>query len=179
MHTWLRPARMACLAWIALPGFAADDSGLINPRDPSVGWRAYMSVGTCVLAGTAISEKRDDAFEVQFRRSRGQKLAFHVLIPGLRSGGSVFIESPTTRDRWKVVTDNFHPALDGARAEAIHRNTVSGIPIAFSFEFPGTRRVIYETAPINAVDGAIEFGKCIEFIERPLQAEKASVKDQR
>lgn len=166
---------LACLAWLALPTHAADPAPpeLIDPARPEYRWKTFRVGGdTCVMAGTAVSEKRDDAFEVQFRRSRAQKLRFFALIPRLRSGGSVYIESPTTRDRWRIPTDNLAPALEGPKAEAIHRNSISGIPIAFDFEYARGKRVKYETAPTNAVVAATDFVKCVEFIERPPEPKK-------
>jgi len=162
---------LACCASLALPVFAADEPTeppeLIDTSTPNLRWKTWQQRGdTCVMAGTAVSEKREDAFEVQFRRSRGQPLKFFALIPELRGGGIVYIESPTTRDHWKISTDNLVPALEGARAAAIHRNSITGIPIEFLFVY-GSKRVKYQTIPTNAVVAATDFSKCIEIIERP------------
>ena len=159
---------MSCAAFLAMPVLAGDEK-LINPDDPGLGWRMYRTGGTCVLAGTSVSERRDDAFEVQFRRARGEPLKFFVLIPGLSSGGMVYIESPTTRDRWKISTDNYTPALEGTRAEAIQRNSISGIPIAFTFEYPRAKRVQFQTVPTRAVDSSVLFTQCVTHINRPLK----------
>src|SRR5262249_24932219 len=104
----------------------------------------------------------NDAFELQFRRSRGQPLQLFVIIPGLPKGGSVFIEAPTTRDRWKISTDNYVPALIGERAEALQRNVTVGIPIEFTFEYGESMRMRYEAAPHGGIRWAAEFAGCID-----------------
>ena len=167
-------ARRAWFGCLALGCIAAEPPALINPNDPALAWRSYIVRNdTCVLAATALSERRDDAFDVEFKRARGQTLRLYVTIPKLPGGGMLFIESPTTRDRWRISTDHYTPVLEGARAEAIHRNAISGIPIAFTFEYPARKPVIYQTVPARAVDAAAAFAKCIEYVERPLEAESS------
>ncbi len=85
-----------------------------------------------------------------------------MLIPGLPKGGMVFIESPTTRDRWRISTDNYVPVFSGERAEALRRNVAAGIPIEFTFEYGKTTRVRYETAPRGSIVAAAQFSGCIE-----------------
>jgi len=105
-----------CVVWVWCAGVAAEPPKLIDIHDANLFWDAYLSrKDTCVLTGNAVSEMRDDAFELQFRHSRGQPLRLYVLIPGLPKGGSVYMEAPTTRDRWKISTDNYTPALSGER----------------------------------------------------------------
>lgn len=160
---WRRLRNFALLACLADVGFPADPPTLIDIDGGSLSWDAYRSrKDTCVLTGKAVSEMRDDAFELQFRQSRGQPLQLFVLIPGLPKGGSVYIESPTTRDRWKISTDNFVPALSGERAESIRRNVAAGIPIEFTFEYGNNQRTRYETAPHGAVNATAAFKGCID-----------------
>ena len=151
------------LVSLAGAGRAADPPALIDIDDGSLYWDVHASRGdTCVLVGKAVSEMRNDAFELQFRHSRGQPLRMFVLIPGLPKGGSVYIQSPTTRDRWKISTDNYVPALSGERAEALRRNVAAGIPIEFTFEYGNNARTRYETAPHRAIMAATHFSGCID-----------------
>jgi len=164
----------ACMVWatcFAVPALHADEpKTLIDMDNQNLRWESYRSRGdTCVLKGTAVSEMRDDAFEVQFRRSLGQEIRFFVLIPGLAGGGMVFIEAPTTRDRWKISTDNYVPALSGERAEALRRNVASGIPIEFTFEYGKSQRVRYQTAPRGSIVAAAKFVGCIDQVVHEAQ----------
>jgi hypothetical protein len=163
MASWRGLATVVALVCLAGAALAADPAKLIDIDDVNLFWSSYSSrTDTCVLAGKAVSEMRNDAFEVQFRHSRGQTLRLFVLIPGLPRGGSVFIESPTTRDRWKISTDNYVPALTGERAEALRRNVAAGIPIEFTFEYGNQVRTRYETAPHRAIMAATQFSGCID-----------------
>lgn len=166
MRTWLRRAFMLLAACFAMPILHADEpQTLIDMDDQNLRWEIYRSRGdTCVLKGTAVSEMRDDAFEVQFRRSLGQEIRLFVLIPGLSKGGMVFIESPTTHDRWRISTDNYVPALSGVRAETLRRNVATGIPIEFTFEYGKSRRIRYETAPRGSIVAAAKFVGCFDEI---------------
>ena len=167
------------VCWVALAfvpgaGAAADPARLIDIDDPALSWDAHQSrKDTCVLVGKAVSEMRDDAFELQFRHSRGQPLRLFVLIPGLPKGGSVFIEAPTTSDRWKISTDNHVPALSGDRAETLRRSVAAGIPIEFTFEYGRQARTRYETAPHRAIISAREFTGCIERLAHQVPEEKS------
>ena len=162
MTSWRGLTCCVVLACLSCVGFAAEPPKLIDIDDGSLFWDAYQSrTDTCVLTGKAVSEMRDDAFEVQFRHSRGQPLRLFVLIPGLPKGGSVFMEAPTTRDRWKISTDNYVPALTGERAEALRRNVAVGIPIEFTFEYGPKVRTRYETASHRAINAIAEFSGCI------------------
>src|SRR5215510_13420548 len=119
MASWRSLTCRVALACLPVTALAAEPPKLIDIDDVRLSWNAYeLRKDTCVLVGKAVSEMRNDAFELQFRHSRGQQLLFFVLIPGLPKGGSVYVESPTTRDRWKVPTENYVPALVGERAEA-------------------------------------------------------------
>jgi hypothetical protein len=150
----------------------AEPARLIDIDDPVLSWDAYqVRRDTCALVGKAVSEMRDDAFEVQFRLSRGQVLQMFVLIPNLPKGGSVYIEAPTTHDRWKISTNNYVPALNGERAELLRRNVAAGIPIEFTFEYGSKARRRYETAPHQAINAAREFSGCIERLAHEAQEE--------
>jgi hypothetical protein len=71
MRTRLRRAFMLLAACFAMPILHADEpKTLIDIDNQMLRWEIYRSRGdTCVLKGTAVSEMRDDAFEVQFKRS--------------------------------------------------------------------------------------------------------------
>jgi hypothetical protein len=171
MRTWRRCACSLLAAYIAVPVLpAGEEKTLIDLDNPNLRWVIYRSRGdTCVLKGTAVSEMRDDAFEVQFRRSLGQEIKLFVLIPGLPKSGMVFIEAPTTRDRWKISTDNYVPALSGERAEALRRNVAAGIPIEFTFEYGKSTRSRYETAPRGSIVAAAQFMSCLEEVAQEAQ----------
>ena len=146
------------LACLSCAGFAAEPSKLIDIDDGSLFWDAYQSrTDTCVLRGKAVSEMRDDAFEVQFRHSRGQPLRLFVLIPGLPKGGSgVHRSADHARSLEDFSTDNYVPALSGERAEALRRNVAVGIPIEFTFEYGQDKCVQrYETAPRGCHRGGV------------------------
>jgi hypothetical protein len=145
---------------------------LISLNDPGLAWRAYLSGrSTCVLAGTAVSEMRDDAFEVRFQHALHEPLKLFVLIPRLPSGGTVFMEAPTTRDRWIISTNNHSPALDGTRAETLRRNVAVGIPLVFTFEYGPKRRVSYETVPTHAIAAMSRFNSCVDVQLERLKTE--------
>lgn len=171
MRTRLRRAFMLLAACFGVQALhAAEPKTLIDPDNANLRWEIYRSRSdTCVLKGIAVSEMRDDAFEVQFKRSLGQQIQLFVLIPGLSRGGMVFIEAPTTRDRWKISTDNYVPALSGERAEALRRNVAAGIPIAFTFEYGKTTRIKYETAPRGSIVAAAQFMGCFDEITQEAQ----------
>jgi hypothetical protein len=171
MRTWLHRACALMTAVAAFPILhAAEPKTLIDLDNPNLRWESYRSrADTCVLKGTAVSEMRDDAFEVQFRRSLGQEIKLFVLIPGLSKGGMVFIESPTTRDRWRISTDNYVPVFSGERAEALRRNVAAGIPIEFTFEYGKTTRIRYETAPRGSIVAASKFIGCFDEIMQEAQ----------
>lgn len=153
-------------------GTAAADPPALDMNSDSLSWRAHRNPDTtCVLRGTAVSEMRDDAFEVQFRHSRGQKLKLYVLIPGLSGGGTLFMEAPTTRDRWRVFTDKQAPLLDGDQAESLRRNVAAGIPLNFTFEFGRNKPVRYETVSRGAITAASIFRSCED--ENALESLKA------
>ena len=158
------------LAWLAVAAQAADPPAapvLIDPNDERLQWRAHRSHdATCVFTGTAVSEKRDDAFEVQFRQSRGQELKLFVIIPKLPGGGTVYMEAPTTRDRWTLFTENYKPALAGAQAESLRRNVASGVPLHFTFDFGRGKRVTFETVAKGSINAALQFSSCVNQIER-------------
>ncbi|HET9474727.1 MAG TPA: hypothetical protein VFO82_12595 [Steroidobacteraceae bacterium] len=166
MCCWLRRAFMLWMTCMLTPALhAGEQKILIDLDNPNLRWEIYRSRGdTCVLKGTAVSEMRDDAFEVQFRRSLGQEIRLFVLIPGLPRSGIVFIEAPTTRDRWKISTDNYVPALSGERAEALRRNVAAGIPIEFTFEYGRNARTRYETAPRGSILAAAQFMGCLDQV---------------
>jgi len=171
MRMWLH---RTCVAWVAIFAVpvlhAGEPKTLIDMDNQALRWENYRSRGdTCVLKGTAVSEMRDDAFEVQFRRSLGQEIRMFVLIPGLSKGGMVFIEAPTTHDRWRISTDNYVPALSGERAEALRRNVATGIPIEFTFEYGKSRRVRYETAPRGSIVAAAQFMGCMDALAQEAQ----------
>jgi len=171
MRTWLH---RTCVVWVtvfAVPVLhAGEPKTLIDMDNLALRWEIYRSRGdTCVLKGTAVSEMRDDAFEVQFRRSLGQEIRMFVLIPGLSKGGMVFIEAPTTHDRWRISTDNYVPALSGERAEALRRNVATGIPIEFTFEYGKSRHVRYETAPRGSIVAAAQFMGCMDALAQEAQ----------
>ena len=171
MHTMLRGALMLLAACFAVPLLrASEPKTLIDIDNQTLRWEIYRIRGdTCVLKGIAVSEMRDDAFEVQFKRSLGQQLQLFVLIPGLSRGGMVFIEAPTTRDRWKISTDNYLPALSGERAETLRRNVAAGIPIEFTFEYGKTTRIKYETAPRGSIVAAAQFVGCFDELVQEAQ----------
>ncbi|HET9863486.1 MAG TPA: hypothetical protein VFP37_08585 [Steroidobacteraceae bacterium] len=166
----------------ALPGYvvaiacaasvASEPRTLISLNDPALAWRTYLSGrSTCVLSGTAVSELRDDAFEVRFQQSLHEPLKLFVLIPRLPAGGTVFMEAPTTRDRWRISTNNYSPALVGSRAESLRRNVAVGIPLVFTFEYGSKRRVSYETAPAHAITAMSGFNACIDVQLERLKTE--------
>ena len=171
MRTRLRRAFMLLAACFGVQALhAAEPKTLIDPDNANLRWEIYRSRSdTCVLKGIAVSEMRDDAFEVQFKRSLGQQLQLFVLIPGLSRGGMVFIEAPTTRDRWKISTDNSVPALSGERAETLRRNVAAGIPIEFTFEYGKTTRIKYETAPRGSIVAAAQFVGCFDELVQEAQ----------
>ncbi len=160
---------ITCVAGIA----AADDQrALIDMNNQNLRWRSHRNPDTtCVLTGTAVSELRDDAFEVQFRHSRGQKPRLFVLIPGLQPGGTVFMESPTTPDRWRIYTDNYVPALVGEQVDALRRNVAAGIPLLFTFEYGKGKSLLYETVSLGAMTAASWFTSCVD--ENALESLKA------
>jgi hypothetical protein len=173
----LRSACMCGLACLAVAIHAANPPAvpaLIDPNDESLQWRTHRShESTCIFTGTAVSEKRDDAFEVQFRQSRGQELKLFVIIPKLPRGGTVFMEAPTTRDRWKIFTENYKPALAGAQAESLRRNVATGIPLMFTFEFGQGKRVTFQTVAKGSITAAFEFTTCVnQLIQEGLEARK-------
>lgn len=172
----LRSACMCGLAWLAVAVPAADPAAvpqLIDPNDERLQWRTHRShESTCVFTGTAVSEKRDDAFEVQFRQSRGQELKLFVIIPKLRGGGTVYMEAPTTRDRWKIYTENYKPALAGAQAESLRRNVATGVPLMFTFEYGQGKRVIFQTVAKGSITAAFEFTTCLrQLAEEAMKGE--------
>ena len=171
MPAWLRRLGVLWAAGLAMPALpGAEPKTLIDPDNANLRWEIYRSRGdTCVLKGIAVSEMRDDAFEVQFRRSLGQEIRFFVLIPGLSQGGTVFIAAPTTRDRWRISTNNYVPALSGERAEALRRNVAAGIPIEFTFEYGKSRRVTYQTAPRGSIVAAAKFTGCMDELVHEAQ----------
>jgi hypothetical protein len=173
MHTLLRQTGMGWMACIAAAALAAEPPSLIDPNDESLQWRAHRSHdSTCVLSGTAVSELRNDAFEVQFRQSRGQKLNLFVIIPGLPKGGTVFMQAPTTRDRWRIFSENYKPALAGEQAESLRRNVATGIPLTFTFNFGKGKPVIFETVPKGSITAALRFTDCVnDLAQESLKAE--------
>lgn len=157
---------LTCAGWMAcIPGAATSGDPapeLIDPNDERLVWRAHRSPGyTCVLTGTAVSEMRNDAFEVQFRRTHAKKLQLFVIIPGLPKGGTVFMEAPTTRDRWRIFSDSYKPALEGEQAEALRRNVGAGIPLQFTFNYGKGRPVVFETVPKGSITAANRFNACL------------------
>jgi hypothetical protein len=165
--------RLACMGWMvcvagaASPREPSQPPPLIDPNDDRLVWYTHRGHGeTCVLTGTAVSEMRDDAFEVQFRQSLRQKLQLFVLIPRLPKGGTVYMEAPTTRDRWNVYTENFKPALLGEQAEALRRNVATGIPLVFTFNFGKGKPVIYQTVPRGSISAALQFVACLREVEQ-------------
>jgi len=171
MRTSLHRACLLLAACFTVPILhAGEPKTLIDIDNQNLRWVVYRIRGdTCVLKGTAVAEMRDDAFEVQFKRSLGQQIQLFVLIPGLSGGGMVFIEAPTTRDRWRISTDNYVPVLSGERAEALRRNVASGIPIEFTFEYGKSRRIRYETAPRGSIVAAAKFVACFDEITQEAQ----------
>jgi len=166
--------RLACMGWITC--LAADpkpEPPLIDPNEQHLQWRTHRSNDdTCVFSGTAVSELRDDAFEVQFRQSRGQEIKLFVLIPRLQGGGTVFMESPTTRDRWKLFTESYRPAVAGSQAETLRRNVAAGIPLKFTFDYGKGKPVIFETVAKGSINAALQFTTCLnEVAQDALQAE--------
>src|SRR5688572_9988141 len=176
----MRILRTACMGWLALlaatanPADPAPTPSLIDPNDERLQWHSHRShESTCVFTGTAVSEQRDDAFEVQFRQSRGQELKLFVIIPKLPKGGTVFMEAPTTRDRWQIHTQNYKPALAGAQAESLRRNVATGVPLMFTFEFGQGKRVIFQTVAKGSITAAFEFTTCVnQLIQEGLEARK-------
>lgn len=176
----MRRLRAACMAGLACLAAAAHSAGpaapptLIDPNDQRLQWRTHRShESTCVFTGTAVSEKRDDAFEVQFRQSRGQELKLFVIIPKLPRGGTVYMEAPTTRDRWTIFTENYKPALAGAQAESLRRNVATGIPLVFTFDFGQGKRVIFQTVAKGSITAAFEFTTCVnQLIQESQEARK-------
>jgi hypothetical protein len=162
MATWARRAGLFCLACTAGSVWPADETvGAIDTANPRLNWRFYpISDGSCVIAGTAVSELRSDAFELQFRKSPFQKLRLFVVIPGLPKGGSLYMESPVTRERWRIFTESYVPALEGEKAEALQRNVAGGVSLHFTFEFSG-RRVKYETISRGASTASSYFRSCV------------------
>ena len=173
MSTWPRRLGLICLACAAGAARPAGES-LINMNNPALFWRSHQNPDTtCVLTGTAVAELRNDAFDVQFRHARGQHLQLFVLIPRLPKGGTMFMEAPTTRDRWKVVTDNYVPLLTGDKADTLRRNVAAGIPLHFTFEFPPRPPVKYETVTNGSINAAFEFNSCVnENAQEALKAVK-------
>ena len=171
MHTMLRRSLHAVGGMFRRAALHAASRRRSSTPTTNLRWEIYRSRSdTCVLKGIAVSEMRDDAFEVQFKRSLGQQIQLlFVLIPGLSRGGMVFIEAPTTRDRWKISTDNYVPALSGERAEALRRNVAAGIPIEFTFEYGKTTRIKYETAPRGSIVAAAQFMGCFDEITQEAQ----------
>ena len=169
----LRSACMAGLVCLAVAARSADPAAapaLIDPNDERLQWRMHRShESTCVFTGTAVSEKRDDAFEVQFRQSRGQELKLFVIIPKLPRGGTVYMESPTTRDRWTIFTENYKPALAGAQAESLRRNVATGIPLMFTFDFGRGERVIFQTVAKGSITAAFQFTTCMNQLVQESQ----------
>jgi hypothetical protein len=162
MSTRLRRVCLICFACAVGAAQPADQPiGTIDIDNPKWNWRFYpFSDGTCAIAGTAVSELRSDAFEVQFRRAPGQKLKLFVIIPGLQKGGSLYMESPVTRERWRIFTESYVPALDGDKAEALQRNVAGGVSLHFTFEFKGSR-VKYQTISRGAPVAANHFNNCV------------------
>ena len=160
------PGRVCGALLAGLAGLAHSAGGpapIIDINNRNLDWHYYRSPDTtCVIAGTAVSELRDDAFEVQFRQARGQKMKLFVLIPGLPQGGSLFMESPVTRERWRIFTENYAPALDGEKAEALQRNVAGGVSLWFTFEFAG-KRVKYETISRGSATAASYFRNCLNY----------------
>ena len=172
---WCRqPALVMCVACLTGMATAQDPPMLINMNNPDLTWRSHRNPDTtCVLRGTAVSEMRDDAFEVQFRHARGQQLKLFVLIPRLPKGGTVFMDAPTTRDRVRIFTDNYVPALTGEQAANLRRNVAAGIPLHFTFEYSKGKPVKYETVPTGAVIAAAAFASCVdENAQEALKAER-------
>lgn len=165
---------LACLVVVARAAEPTAVAALIDPNDERLQWRTHRShESTCVFTGTAISEKRDDAFEVQFRQSRGQELKLFVIIPKLPRGGTVYMESPTTRDRWTLFTENYKPALAGAQAESLRRNVATGIPLVFTFDFGQRKRVLYQTVAKGSITAAFDFTSCVsQLIQESQEARK-------
>lgn len=168
-----RAMRLACatsLMFLVAGVRAADPSAvpeLIDPNDERLQWRVHRShEATCILSGTAVSELRNDAFEVQFRQSRGQELKLFVIIPRLPKGGTVFMEAPTTRDRWRIHTENYKPALTGAQAESLRRNVAAGIPLMFRFDFGTKKPVTFETVAKSSTTAALRFTSCLQDLAR-------------
>jgi len=175
MRPWLHRACVVSMAALVAASQAADQPvELINMNNPGLSWRAHRAPNyTCVLTGTAVSEMRDDAFEVQFRHSIRQKLELYVIIPRLPKGGTVFMEAPTTRDRWRIFTESYVPALKGEPADTLKRNVAAGIPLHFTFEYGQRKRVKYETVPTGAVTAASSFKSCVdEIAQEALKAVK-------
>ena len=170
MRPWFPAAWAISMAGLVAAAEPVAQPTLINMDNPGLRWHAHDAPNyTCVLAGTAVSEMRDDAFEVQFRHSYGKKLELYVLIPGLPKGGTVYMEAPTTRDRLRIFTDNYVPALKGEQADTLRRNVAAGIPLHFTFEYGKNKRVKYETVPMWAVNAAAEFKSCIDFSAQEFQ----------
>jgi hypothetical protein len=160
-----------CLACTAGSVWPADEPvGTIEPANTKLNWRYYAVSGdACVMAGTAVSELRSDAFELQFRRSPGQKMKLFVIIPGLPKGGSLYMESPVTRERWKIFTESYVPALEGEKAEALQRNVAGGVSLHFTFEFSGTR-VKYATISRGGPVAASRFQTCVVNLQQSFEA---------
>jgi len=139
----------------------------LDPVQPRFQWSEhYLRYNkSCVLTGIAISELRDDAFELQFRQALGEKLKLFVIIPSLPKGGTVFMEAPTTHDRWKIFSDSYVPALQGEQADSLRRNVAAGIPLTFTFDYGKAGHVTYTTAPTNAIVASGEFTTCINELE--------------
>jgi hypothetical protein len=169
----MRILRTACMGWLAFlaatayPADPAPTPPLIDPNDERLQWHSHRShESTCVFTGTAVSEQRDDAFEVQFRQSRGQELKLFVIIPKLPKGGTVFMEAPTTRDRWQIHTENYKPALAGALADSFRRSVAQGIPISFTFDYGAGKRVIFATVAKGSITAAYQFNSCLAELAR-------------
>jgi len=171
MSTWLRR-----VSWLLLyTAGASAGEPVLNINNPALYWRAHRNPDTtCVLTGTAVSEMRNDAFEVQFRHARGDQLKLFVLIPKLPGGGTMFMEAPTTRDRWRIFTESYVPVLIGDKADSLRRNASAGLPLHFTFEFPPKRPVKYETVSNGSTIAAFEFNTCVDRnAQEALQAVKA------
>ena len=163
MRTWQRHAGVLLAGIAGAVHSAGGPAPIIDINNRNLNWHYYRSPDTtCVFAGTAVSELRDDAFEVQFRQARGQKMKLFVLIPGLPKGGTLYMESPVTRERWKIFTENYVPALDGEKAEALQRNVAGGVSLWFTFEFAG-KRVKYETISRGSAATAGYFRNCVNY----------------
>ena len=92
-----------------------------------------------MLTGTAVSELREDAFEVPFRQPRGQQVELFVIIPGLPKGGTVRMEV----DEHARSLANLHSKAMCRRwlaseADSLRRNVAARVLLHFTFEYPRT-----------------------------------------